>query len=104
MDVLLVDEKEDALLELFKKKDGFKPVIEEVRQQAYKLLSGHTAETEKGRKHFASVAYKVARSKTYIDDLGKNLVADAKKQISLVDAERKSIKDQLDLLKSEIAF
>ena len=36
--------------------------------------------TDAGRKEIASIAYKVARSKTALDDMGKNLVADIKAQ------------------------
>jgi len=58
--------------------------------------------TEKGRKEIASLAYKVARSKTALDELGKGLTADLKAQTGAIDAERKRIRDELDALKDEV--
>jgi len=61
------------------------------------------ATTEAGRKHVRSVAYKVARSKTILDDIGKEHVAEIKKQSAAIDAERKTVRDRLDALKAEIS-
>jgi len=58
--------------------------------------------TEQGRKAANSLAYKVARSKTILDDMGKDLVADWKAKSAAVDAERKTIRDRLDVLKDEV--
>jgi hypothetical protein len=61
------------------------------------------ATTEAGRKHVRSVAYKVARSKTILDEIGKEHVAEIKKQSAAIDAERKTVRDRLDALKVEIS-
>lgn len=58
--------------------------------------------TESGRKEIASIAYKVARSKTALDEMGKNLVADIKAQAGKIDADRRVIRDRLDALKDEV--
>jgi hypothetical protein len=58
--------------------------------------------TDAGRKEIASLAYKVARSKTALDDMGKNLVADIKAQAGKIDADRRIIRDRLDALKDEV--
>ena len=58
--------------------------------------------TDAGRKEIASIAYKVARSKTALDDMGKNLVADIKAQAGKIDADRRIIRDRLDALKDEV--
>lgn len=58
--------------------------------------------TEAGRKAVASLAYKVARSKTALDDMGKQLVADLKVQTGKIDAERRVIRDRLDALRDEV--
>lgn len=60
------------------------------------------AETITGRKHITSLAYKVARSKTTIDDLGKNFVAEQKAAIASIDAVRKTARDFLDQLKIKV--
>jgi colicin import membrane protein len=58
--------------------------------------------TDAGRKEIASLAYKVARSKTALDDMGKDLVADIKAQAGKIDADRRIIRDRLDALKDEV--
>lgn len=57
--------------------------------------------TVKGRDAIKSLAYKVARTKTAIDDAGKALNEDARRQINAVDAGRKVIRDRLDALRDE---
>jgi hypothetical protein len=58
--------------------------------------------TPAGRAAIKSLAHKVARSKTALDDMGKALVADLKKQTGAVDADRRIIRDRLDALKDEV--
>lgn len=58
--------------------------------------------TKKGREAIASMAHKVARSKTFLDDLGKTLGEDTRKALDLINAERKKVRDSLDNLKSEV--
>jgi hypothetical protein len=60
------------------------------------------AKTDRGRKDIASLAYKIARSKTTLDDAGKSLVADWKKKSAEVDAARKKARDFLDALKDDV--
>jgi colicin import membrane protein len=71
-----------------------------IRQETATLVPD--VSTEEGRKLIASTAYKVARSKTAIDDAGKDLVEGWKNQAKVVDAERKHARDTLDALKDEI--
>lgn len=67
-------------------------------------VKAHTPDitTDKGRKAIASLAYKVAQSKTALDELGKNLVADWKAKSAAVDAERRRLRERLDALKEEV--
>lgn len=58
--------------------------------------------TERGRKEIASLAYKVARTKTAIDDAGKKLNEEARLRINAVDESRRRIREQLDELKEEV--
>lgn len=58
--------------------------------------------TPKGRKEIASLAFKVARSKTAFDDMGKELAADWKKQAKAVDQERARVWDRLEALQAEV--
>lgn len=61
-----------------------------------------TLETEEGRERIKAVAYKVARSKTALDDMGKELVSGIKAQAATIDAERRIIRDRLDALKATV--
>ncbi|WP_342711541.1 hypothetical protein AAFG13_06770 [Bradyrhizobium sp. B124] len=58
--------------------------------------------TEAGRKAAKSLAYKVARSKTILDEIGKEHVADIKAKSAAIDKERKTLRDRLDLLNEEV--
>lgn len=58
--------------------------------------------TPSGRKEVASVAYKIAQSKTAIDAAGKKLVEGIKAEAKVIDDERKKARDFLDNLKDEI--
>jgi hypothetical protein len=60
------------------------------------------ASTAKGRKLIGSQAYAVARTKTFIDSLGKELV-DAEKEIpKRIDATRKKVRDFCDELQARV--
>lgn len=58
--------------------------------------------TDKGRKEIASVAYNVARSKTTIDNAGKEFASDLKAKVKSIDQQRKYARDKLDALKDRI--
>lgn len=60
------------------------------------------ASTKKGRTRIASLAHMVARSKTLVDDYGKDLVAAEKRRLALIDVERKNWRDFCDALKEEV--
>ena len=75
-------------------------VVERIEVSARSLVLDGT--TEKGRREIASVAHKVARSKTYLDGLGKDLVAEIKARAGAIDARRRVVRERLDALKEEI--
>ena len=58
--------------------------------------------TKHGRKEIASFAMKIAKCKTGIDGIGKDLVSGAKKEIKLIDDKRKLVRDTLDALKEDV--
>lgn len=80
--------------------NGLDDLLARIRSEAATLVPDVT--TASGRKEIASMAYKVARSKTAIDDAGKELVAGWKKQAAVVDASRKKARDYLDSLRDEV--
>lgn len=71
-------------------------IEKDVRAEAF------DATTEEGRDRIKSVAYKIARSKTTLDDIGKDHVAAIKAQSAAIDKERKTLRDRLDALKDEV--
>jgi hypothetical protein len=70
--------------------------------EAEVLAEVFTLDTAEGRERIKSVAYKVARSKTALDDMGKELVAGIKAQAAAIDADRRTIRDRLDALKERV--
>ena len=70
----------------------------EVRAEAAKL----DISTDKGRKAIASLAYKVAKSRTGLDAAGKELVAGEKARLKLIDNERAAVWDRLEALQEEV--
>src|SRR3546814_249076 len=79
---------------------GLDSLLGRIRAEVSNVIAD--VSTDAGRKFVASQAYKVARSKTAIDDAGKELVAGWKKQSAVVDAERKRARDTLDALRDEV--
>jgi len=58
--------------------------------------------TEESRKEVVSFAYKITRSKTLLDNIGKEMVADWKAKSGKVDAVRKAARDFCDDLKAGV--
>jgi chromosome segregation ATPase len=97
--VVLLPKKENAL-QVFSADCGLEPYLARVRKEIDAFVPD--AATSKGRAEIASMAHKVARSKTALDDMGKELVAELKDVPKKVDAERKRMRDLLDQWKEEV--
>lgn len=95
---LIVPEKINAL-EIYTN-GQVDPILEEITRKAKSFTP--KLDTDKGRKEIASMARKVASSKVYLDNLGKELVASWKEQSKAVDSSRKHIRDYLDALRDEV--
>jgi colicin import membrane protein len=78
----------------------FDQFYERVKAECDQLVPDVT--TERGRKEIASMAYKVARTKTAIDEAGKKLNEEARERINAVDESRRGIRERLDALKIEV--
>ncbi|WP_154937409.1 hypothetical protein [Klebsiella michiganensis] len=96
---LVVIEKKNAMA-VFTNNDQLDPLIEAIEKEARSLVPDVT--TKKGRDAIASMAHKVARSKTYIDNAGKDLVAELKALPKKIDESRRIARERLDALKDEI--
>jgi hypothetical protein len=93
----LVLAEETTALQVFTAAGGLDPIV----QEAVDHVAGfkHDLSTGAGRKRTASLAAKVAKLKVRLDDMGKEVIADAKAKVKLVDASRKGMRDELDELK-----
>ncbi|HBS6449689.1 TPA: hypothetical protein MAM66_003614 [Klebsiella pneumoniae] len=96
---LVVIEKKNAMA-VFTNNDQLDPLIEAIEKEARGLVPDVT--TKKGRDAIASMAHKVARSKTYIDNAGKDLVAELKALPKQIDESRRVVRERLDALKDEV--
>lgn len=79
---------------------GLEPYLQKIRTQLDEFKSD--VSTKKGRDAIASMAYKVAKGKTALDNLGKALVDEMKREPAMVDAERKRMRDTMDQWKEEV--
>lgn len=98
-ELAVVPAKENAL-SVFTTANGLDPYLAKIREE----IDGFTPDTstKKGRDAIASIAYKVARSKTALDNVGKELVAELKDVPKKIDAERKRVRDTLDGWQEEV--
>ena len=96
---LVVIEKTNALA-VFTSQEQLDPLIEAIEKEARSLVPDLS--TKKGRDAIASMARKVARSKTYIDNAGKDLVAELKALPKQIDESRRLVRERLDALKDEV--
>ena len=95
---LIVVEKLDVAIVF--SDDGMAKILKEVETKA--MAHVPDLSTDDGRKDVAAMAYRVARSKTLLDDLGKNLVSDWKQKAKRIDGYRKTARDFLDELKDKV--
>ena len=98
MNELISLEKIDAV-QLFTNKK-LDPLLEAITKKADEFNADVT--TQKGRNEITSMAYKVARSKTFIEDAGKELISNWVKKTSLVRGEMKRSREYLDSLKIKV--
>ncbi len=98
-EVALLPPKETAIA-VYSADNGLDPYLAQIRAEIDSFVPDVT--TKKGRDAIASIAYKVAKSKTALDNLGKDLVAELKDVPRKIDAERKRMRDTLDAWKDEV--
>jgi len=96
---LVVIEKSNAMA-VFTSKEQLDPLLEKIESEVRRFVPDVT--TRKGRDAIASMAHKVARSKTYIDNAGKDLVAELKALPKQIDESRRIVRERLDALKDEV--
>lgn len=82
------------------KRTDLDKVLAEIEAKA--TIANPDTSTEEGRQEIRSAAYKVARTKTALDDVGKAFAADIKAELDDVNAGRKRATEFLDRLKDQI--
>ena len=97
-ELVAIDQKN--VMQVFTQEGHIDPILKGITEQVRGLVFDMS--TAKGRKECASAAHKVAQCKTYLDGLGKDLVAEMKELPKKVDANRKVIREYLDALKEEV--
>ncbi len=98
--IMIVPVNRVELLATFSAEDALKPLVQAVRDKVDSEVIDVT--TPKGRKAAGSLAYKVSRCKTEVDNIGKSAVADIKAEVKKVDVNRKFARDALDIIRDEI--
>lgn len=96
----LINQKSLDVVAIFTKQGELDETLKKIESSVLSIVPDTS--TAKGRKEIASLAYKVAQSKTLLDGLGKDLVADWKNRSKLVDESRKYARDFLDTLKDKV--
>lgn len=98
-EIALLPPRETAI-EVFSSDKGLDPFLAKIREEIDTFIP--CVSTRKGRDAIASMAYKVSQSKAALDKLGKELVDELKEKPKLIDAERKRMRDLLDLWRDEV--
>ncbi len=91
---------QNVVVAAFKTPGGTTELFERIAQEARSHVPDVT--TKKGRDQIGSLAMKVSKSKTFIEKCGKELVADQKAQIKLIDDDRIATVKKFDELRNEI--
>ncbi len=98
-DLITIPHKTDVPA-LFTSRDGIAKLVKRIEDEARAVVIDHS--TAKGRKAVKSLAAKVSRSKTLIDDVGKEQNEERNRLNKEVNALRNLAKDRLDALRDEI--
>jgi len=97
-DLMVIDRKN--AMEVFRTEKGCDPYLSIIREEIDNFIPDISS--KKGRDSIASIAHKVAKAKTYLDGVGKDLVDELKEIPKKIDAERKRVRDTLDAWRDEV--
>lgn len=92
--------EQNAIAQAYAKRGGTEELFDRIAQEARSFVPDVT--TKKGRDAIGSLAMKISKSKTLIEKYGKELVAEQKAQIKLIDDDRISVIKKFDELRNEI--
>lgn len=100
MEIQVLEQNSNVIVEAYKIEGGAQSLFDKIAEQARSIVPDLS--TDKGRKAIASMARKVASSKTAFDAHGKELKEQYTAITSKIDADRKLFRDQCDALRDEI--
>ncbi|WP_046205850.1 hypothetical protein [Acinetobacter radioresistens] len=92
--------EQNVIVAAFSKAGGTNELFERIAQEVRSHVPDVT--TKKGRDAIGSLAMKISKSKTLIEKCGKELVAEQKAQIKVIDDDRISVVKKFDELRNEI--
>lgn len=93
----------EVALAVFSAPNGLDPYLQSVREEIDKFnASAPDVKTKKGQSAYRSIAYDLATSKTKLDAMGKELVAELKDVPKKIDAERKRVRELLGAWQEEV--
>lgn len=95
---LVIVEPKSALT-VFTAPDEIEAILLKVEQEVGSFVPD--VSTKKGRDAIGSLGLKIAKTKTYLDGIGKDLVDEYKEIPKKIDANRKTVRDRLDALKAK---
>jgi hypothetical protein len=99
-EALVLKEVEVLAIEKLFERDTIDPILDHIKSEILSIPTDIS--TPNGRKAVASLAYKIARTKSFIEDRHKELVYKEKLRLGAIDAEWKRIRETLDSLKIEV--
>ncbi|MDV8155233.1 hypothetical protein [Acinetobacter bereziniae] len=92
--------EQNAIVAAFNNANGIQAIVDQIKAQVSSIVPD--VSTAKGRKEIASLAYKVAQSKSAIDSEGKKLKEQYTVVTNKIDADRKFARDELDAERDRI--
>jgi hypothetical protein len=78
------------------------PMLDRIKAESRARAASLDISKSDDRKELASLAYQLARSRTFIDSQRKALVSDEKKRLAIIDREGSRIWDELEALQKEV--
>lgn len=97
-DIALIEIKNP--LQVFSTVNGLDSVIDKIEAEVKAI--DRDISTEKGRDNIRSLAFKIAKSKTALDKIGKELTEEQRAVVNAVNAERKRAWERMEALQEEI--
>lgn len=98
--MLMTIQPSDLAIGFFTKADGPDAIIDAVRAMANDFKPDFGGDT--WQEEVRSFAYKITRTRTTIDNAGKELVAEYKEIPRLIDATRRRLREELDAIRDEV--